>query len=70
MAAGCCVVATPTDGVNEQIEHLHNGLLCDTISGNALATQLRRAVEDLPLRSRLALNGIHETSKRSNLLQA
>lgn len=54
MAAGCCVVATPSGGVVEQITHESDGLLADAIAPEALATALRRATADEHLRSRLA----------------
>jgi glycosyltransferase involved in cell wall biosynthesis len=53
MASGCCVVATPSGGVVEQIEHECSGLLASEISGEALAAQLRRALEDAELRPQL-----------------
>ena len=46
MSAGCCVVATPSDAVREQIEHGVSGLLADAATGEALATQLTRACRD------------------------
>lgn len=55
MAAGCCVVATPTDGTTEQITHEQNGLLADEISGRALTLPLQRAIEDTSLSQRLGL---------------
>ena len=54
MAAGCCVVATPTGGVVEQVEHNVTGLLARDISSGALAEALSRALAEAPLRSRLA----------------
>ena len=53
MAAGSCVVATPTGGVTEQIEHGISGLLAHEISGPALAQVLAQALSDAPLRVRL-----------------
>jgi glycosyltransferase involved in cell wall biosynthesis len=53
MAAGCCVVATPTDGVTEQICDGIEGLLAKDISGSALAAPLSRAISDTSLRQRL-----------------
>ena len=40
MAAQCAVVATPTGGVREQIQSGCDGLLAETISGEALARAL------------------------------
>ena len=53
MAAGSCIVATPSGGVVEQIEHGVSGLLAAEISGPALATVLARALADEALRVRL-----------------
>ena len=53
MAAGCCVVATPTDGVTEQIHHEQEGLLAADIAGPALISPLKLAVEDASLRQQL-----------------
>jgi len=52
MAAGSCVVATPSGGVKEQVEDGVTGVLAADISGPALAKALRRAVDDKPLRKR------------------
>jgi glycosyltransferase involved in cell wall biosynthesis len=53
MASECCVVATPTGGVVEQIENGRSGILASAISGNALRDALRVAVADAALRVRL-----------------
>ena len=53
MAAGNCVVATPTGGVNEQLEDGVTGLLASEISGPALAEALHRALADESLRKRV-----------------
>jgi glycosyltransferase involved in cell wall biosynthesis len=45
MAAECCVVATPTGGVLEQIETGRTGLLAGAIDGVALAEALKGAFE-------------------------
>jgi len=49
MTAGSCVVATPTGGVVEQIEHGVSGLLAAEISGPALSAVLLRALHDSEL---------------------
>jgi glycosyltransferase involved in cell wall biosynthesis len=46
MAAGCCVVATPTGGVREQLQDRVTGFLAEAIDGDALAASLRTALED------------------------
>ena len=51
MASGCCVVATPSGGVMEQITDGHDGFLAEAISGPALAAALARALE-FPERTR------------------
>jgi glycosyltransferase involved in cell wall biosynthesis len=53
MAAGSCVVATPSGGVVEQIDDRVSGLLAREISGEALAEALHLALADAPLRARL-----------------
>jgi glycosyltransferase involved in cell wall biosynthesis len=44
MASGCCVVATPSGGVGEQIRDGESGFLAASISGRALAAALDRAL--------------------------
>jgi glycosyltransferase involved in cell wall biosynthesis len=44
MASGCCVVATPSGGVTEQITNGESGFLAANISGSALAATLDRAL--------------------------
>ena len=44
MASGCCVVATPSGGIVEQITDGQTGFLGSTISGEALAEALGRAL--------------------------
>jgi glycosyltransferase involved in cell wall biosynthesis len=53
MAAGACVVATPSGGVVEQVEHGVSGLLAEAISGEALAAPLAEAIGAPALRRRL-----------------
>jgi glycosyltransferase involved in cell wall biosynthesis len=53
MAAGTCVVATPTGGVVEQIEDGVTGYLASEISGPALGAVLLRALRDPAARRRL-----------------
>jgi len=56
MAGGCCVVATPTDGVTEQIDDGWHGLIAREISGTALTEPLERAISDEALRLQLGEN--------------
>jgi glycosyltransferase involved in cell wall biosynthesis len=59
MASGCCVVATPSGGVIEQITDGEDGFLAAEISGGALATALDRA-----FRSQDRLSVIGENARR------
>lgn len=45
MAAGCCIVATPTGGVVEQIKDGETGLLAKSVDGTSLAAALERALD-------------------------
>lgn len=47
MAAGCCVVATPSGGVVEQIRDGETGFLATAVDGPSLAAALERAL-DMP----------------------
>jgi glycosyltransferase involved in cell wall biosynthesis len=60
MASGCCVVATPSGGVVEQITDGENGLLAAEISGSALANALNRAMD-----SRDRISRIGEDARRT-----
>lgn len=44
MSAGCCVVSTPTSGVDEQIDHGRTGFLAEQLSGKSLGLVLREAL--------------------------
>ena len=57
MAAACCVVATPSGGVIEQIENGVTGLLAAEISGSALAVVLREALGDAAMAARIGEAG-------------
>jgi len=60
MTSGCCVVATPSGGVVEQITDGENGFLAAEISGVALADALHRA-----LRSRDEIFRIGENARQT-----
>ena len=45
MASGCCVVATPSGGIVEQITDGQTGFLGSAVSGEALAEALSRALQ-------------------------
>ena len=66
MAAACCVVATPTDGIVEQIEDGVSGVLASEISGPALGDALRRALGDATLRARTAETARERASRDFN----
>ena len=59
MASGCCVVATPSGGVVEQIEDGEDGFLAGEISGSALAAALDRA-----LRSQDRISAIGQNARK------
>ena len=56
MASGCCVVATPSGGVVEQIKDAETGFLATEISGPALANALNRALQAREEISMIGLN--------------
>lgn len=56
MFRGCAVVATDAGGNAEAVDDGHTGLLVPPGDAQALAGALRRLVEDVPLRRRLAEN--------------
>jgi glycosyltransferase involved in cell wall biosynthesis len=60
MASGCCVVATASGGVVEQVRDGENGFLAAEISGSALANALDRA-----LCSRALIPMIGENARRT-----
>ncbi len=66
MAAGSCVVATPTGGVVEQIEDGVTGVLADEVSGAALGAALIRALSDPPFRERLGHAARHQARRDFN----
>lgn len=53
MSAGCAIIATDVGGVSEAIDDGRNGLLVAPDDFDALATAMRRVVEDAGLRARL-----------------
>jgi glycosyltransferase involved in cell wall biosynthesis len=46
MASECCVVATPSGGVTEQLEDGRTGIVADRICGADLARALTQALAD------------------------
>lgn len=63
MAAQCCIVSTPTDGVLEQIEQGESGLLGDSISGESLAGVLQTALSMPETRRRLGISARERAAK-------
>lgn len=55
MASACCVVATPTSGVTEQVEDGHTGLLAASMSPSDLANCLSTVLRESALRQRVGL---------------
>jgi len=64
MLRGCVPVATRVGGNPEAVRDGHTGLLTPAGDGEALAIALRRLVEDVPLRRRLADAARRETETR------
>jgi glycosyltransferase involved in cell wall biosynthesis len=60
MASGCCVVATPSGGVVEQIIDGENGFLAADVSGPSLAAALERA-----LTAPKEVRGLGENARRT-----
>jgi glycosyltransferase involved in cell wall biosynthesis len=50
MASGCCIVATPTSGVTEQLENGATGVLATSMDGLDLGRALLSAVQNADLR--------------------
>ena len=50
MSAKCCVVATPTSGVTEQIQHRKSGYLGFSLSAASLADALNEALTNRDVR--------------------
>jgi glycosyltransferase involved in cell wall biosynthesis len=46
MSSGCCIVSTPVDGVLEQIESGHTGVVAEKNDGKSLANCLSLALQD------------------------
>jgi glycosyltransferase involved in cell wall biosynthesis len=55
MASGIPVLAMNAGGVRDIVEHEKTGLLAN--SDQEFGVELRRVLEDIPLRTRLGLNG-------------
>lgn len=56
MAMELPVVSTRAGGMEEVIQHDHNGLLVDCFSASAIALSIRRLIDDPELRERLSVN--------------
>jgi glycosyltransferase involved in cell wall biosynthesis len=64
MATGCCVMAASIDGNLELIEHRRTGLLFKSDDVESLATELKAAIEQEPLRKSLGANARHFVRER------
>lgn len=62
MASGCCAIASNTGGNPELVQHGATGLLFEAGDAGDLALQLRAALDDDALRSRLAQSGARFTA--------
>ncbi len=60
MAAGLPIVSTRAVGVVDCLRHDENALLAEPGSAGSLASELRRMLDDAPLRARLAEQALHE----------
>ena len=60
MAAGLPIVSTRAVGVVDCLRHGENALLAEPGDAASLALELRRMLDDAPLRSRLAEQALHE----------
>jgi glycosyltransferase involved in cell wall biosynthesis len=60
MASGIACVSCRAVGVMDCLRHEENGLLCEPGDVPALAENLRRVIEDAPLRARLAQAALEE----------
>lgn len=55
MAAGCCVVAAPGEGVTEMVEDGRSGFLAARMEGGALGEALRGALRDPEMAARMGM---------------
>lgn len=72
MAAECCVVSTPTDGVLEQIDDQQTGLIAKAIEGHSLGETLMMALSDSEMCQeigRKARNRIYEAFTEKLMIQ-
>jgi glycosyltransferase involved in cell wall biosynthesis len=67
MAAQCCIVATPTAGVLEQVEHEKTALLSPAMTGVGLGATLRRAMDDAGLRHQLGAQARAQVEREYSL---
>ena len=67
MASGVPCITSPVNGIPELIQHDRNGLLATPGDADALALQLRRAIQDAGLRQRLAAEGLSQVRSAFDL---
>lgn len=60
MAAGCVVIGSAVPGIQEVIEHEHNGLLVAPKSALAMADAIERVLQDTAAAQRWATQGRHD----------
>lgn len=66
-AAGIPVLAFDLPAGNEIVRNEYSGLLATPYSADSMAEQMRRLIEDAPLRQQLIANGRHELKIRFNM---
>jgi glycosyltransferase involved in cell wall biosynthesis len=64
MAAACCVISTPTNGVLEQIENGHTGWIAAEMSGASLGAALQEALSRPELSRKLGLAACSEAAEQ------
>ncbi len=64
MAAGVPVVATDVPGIRDVVQNEQTGLLVPPSNPTALASAIRRVIEDRPLRERVVRNGSVQVRER------
>lgn len=69
MAAGCPVVSTRVNGIDEIIEHNQNGLLVESGDECAFYQALKTLVSDPPRRTKLSQNGLQTVKEQFSLNQ-
>ena len=66
MATGRAIIATPTDGTREVIEHEQNGIIVPFSSPESVSAAILRLLSDMNLRNRCMLNAASLVAERFN----